>query len=155
MRKSGLFLCVILVLFLMGCTRQTELYPTVTGGEVLHTNEPIYKNGVYEVNLSASLVQNNSVGNDWETVFTCDGLQITNRKRWTVPLDIVKTVVVDATITERDKWPDIASGSLCVDLVDGFSTSIFITITENKGKYEGNTAEWEITCTVAFIEKIG
>ncbi len=128
----------------MGCTEQPK-----------QVTDPIYTNGVYEVSISASLRHNNSVGNDWRKVYTCEGSTISSGKRWTVPLDTVKTVVIDATITEGDKWPDVGSGSLSVDLVDGFESSTSITITENKGRYKGNTAEWEITCSVALVDKVG
>ena len=144
MRKVLLILCVVVVLSLMGCTDQTK-----------QTIEQIYTDGVYEVSISASLLHNNSVGNDWRKAYTCEGFPIDNHKRWTVPLDTVKTVVIDAAITEGDKWPDIGFGSLSVDLVDGFTASTTITVTENKGRHQGNTAEWEIISSVALVDKVG
>lgn len=143
MRRYLSLLCVILALSLIGCAEQTK-----------QVTDPIYTNGVYEVSISASLLHNNSVGNDWQQVFTCEGSPVGNRERWTVPLDTVKTVVIDTTIREEDKWPDIGSGSLSVDLVDGFTTSTVFTVTENKGRYRGNTAEWEIACSVTLVEKV-
>ena len=135
---------MVSVLFLMGCTEQTE-----------QVTDPIYTSGVYEVSISALLLHNDSVGDDWQQVFTCEGSPIGDRERWTVPLDTVKTVVIDATIIEDDKCPDTGSGSLSVDLTDGFTASTVIPVTENKGRYKDNTAEWKITCSVTLVEKVG
>lgn len=141
MRKCLLFLCMVLAFPLTGCIKQTK-----------QITPPVYTRDVYEISISASLQYNNSVGNDWRKVYTCDGSPFSSGKRLEVPLGAVKTVVINATITEADKWSDVGFGSLSVDLVDGFTTSTTITITENKGRYRGNTAKWEITCKVALVD---
>ena len=65
-----------------------------------------------------------------------------------------KTVIIHATITEEDTWPDVGSDDLCVVLKDGFETSTTISLSENKGRFKGNTAQWEITCKVVLVNKL-
>ena len=78
MRRFILYLTVILVLFLGGGTKKKMK------GEIKYTE------GVYEVNISASLLYNNSVGKEWHTVYTCDDSCISSGERWTVSLDTQK-----------------------------------------------------------------
>ncbi len=144
MRKVLLIWCAVLALSLTGCTWQTKQTP-----------DPRYTSGVYELSISASLLYNDSVGNNWRKAYTCEGVAIASGKRWTVPLDTVKTVVIEVTVTESDKRPDVGFGCLSVDLVDGFKTSTFVTVTENRGRYTGNTAQWKITCRVSLVDKVG
>ena len=40
-----------------------------------------------------------------------------------------------------------------VALCDGGSGKTQITVTEKGGKYEGNTAVWEVTCEVKLVGK--
>ncbi len=111
-------------------------------------------NGVYEVVISEKCLFNHSVGREWKKVYTCDGKEIDGRTRFTVPLDTVKTVTVCATFTEEDKWPDVAWDSFEVLLQDGFETASTLTVTENKGRFKGNQAGWEINCKVRLIQKL-
>ena len=136
MRRSAVFLCVLaMLLSFSGCQKN-------------------YTHAVYEVTITASEIYNNSVGNDWQKVYTCDGRTIASGEQYTVPLGTTKTVTINATITESDKWPDKGYGSLSVVLRDGFETSTTITVTESKGRYKGNKAQWEITCRVELVKKI-
>lgn len=165
MRKFISFLLCFSLFTLIGCTKKAEqpeqpipLEPieTITDSEIVQTveSEPTYNYGVYEVKICERILYNNSVGTDWHTVYSCDDSYITSGQRWTVPLDTTKTITIDATITENDKWPDISTSILSVVLSDAFETSTSITVTENKGRYKGNTAVWEITCQVELVDKL-
>lgn len=136
MKRIALFLCVVATLFsLCGCEKN-------------------YTHGVYEVTITATEIYNDSVGDDWQKVYGCDGRIITSGESWTVPLDTTKTVKIDATITERESCPDAAFGTLSVVLKDGYETSTTITVTEDRGRYAGNTAQWKVFCKVKLIKKV-
>ncbi|MBQ7288783.1 MAG: hypothetical protein IJW78_03530 [Clostridia bacterium] len=133
-RGIALFCVVVTLLCLVGCQKK-QTY------------------GVYEVIITETLIANHSVGNEWQITYTCDGKAIVSGEQRTAPLDEVQTLTIDATVTEVDKLPDTGQGALAVILKDGFSTSTVVTITENKGCYYGQEAEWEITCEVKLLQE--
>lgn len=135
MRKVFIYLFIVTILFsFSGCND--------------------YTHGVYELSIKAELISNDSVGNDWIKTYTCDGKTITDGDQWTVPLETTKTILINATITENDKWDDVGSDSIVVTLVDDYKASTQITVTENKGRYKGNQAVWEITYRVKLVGKL-
>ncbi|MBQ4119978.1 MAG: hypothetical protein IJD45_06270 [Clostridia bacterium] len=136
MRKSIAFLCMVATLIsFSSCQRN-------------------YTHAVYEVSIVAKLIYNHSVGNDWKKSYTCNGRTIADGEEWTVPLDTTETIKVNATVTEIDEWNDIGYGSASVTLSDGYKTSTHITVIENKGRYNGNKALWEIIFKVKLIDNI-
>ncbi len=135
MRKVFIYLFIVTILFsFSGCND--------------------YTHGVYELSIEAELISNDSVGNDWIKTYTCDDKTITDGDQWTVPLDTTKTIAISATIAENDKWDDVGSDSIVVTLVDDYKASTQITVTENKGRYKGNQAVWEITYRVKLVGKL-
>ncbi len=146
MRKTVVFLCLVLALFLFsGCNRKITTENRIPKQ---------YTHGIYEVTFSAYTVCNESVGENWKETYLCEGREISSGERWTIPLTEVKTLEIDVTATETDKWPDTGKGSLSVLLQDGVETSAIITIIENKGKYCGNKAQRKIVCRVRLVEKL-
>lgn len=109
---------------------------------------------VYMLSFETKQLSNHSVGNNWRFAYTCDGEIVSDGKEWTVPIGTDKIVELRVVITEQDKSPDIGEGTLMVSLSDGFATSELITVTEDKGRYTGNTAQWEITCQVTFVKQL-
>lgn len=142
MRKLAVLMCVVATLSIFSAC-QKEPVPT-------HKN---YTHGVYQVTITADELSNDHVGNAWQTVYTCEGKPITGSELWTVPLGTTKELTINVTITEKDKWPDVGAETIPVILTDGFQASATITVTENKGRYKGNTALWEIICKVKLIER--
>ncbi|MBQ8001159.1 MAG: hypothetical protein IJ298_08195 [Ruminococcus sp.] len=144
MRKIAVFLCVVATLLsFLGCQE-----------EHTYERQKNYTHGVYKLTITASEISNDSVGNDWRKSYSCDDRTIFSGEQWIVPLDATETVIIDAVITEVDKCSDVGYGSLCVVLTDGFKTSTTITVTENKGRYKGNKAQWKISCKVTLVEKL-
>ncbi len=136
MKKIAVFLCVVTIMFsLCGC-------------------EENYTHGVYQVTITATEVYNDSVGSDWQKVYSCNGRVINSGECWTVPLDTAEIVTIVATITERENYPDTACGSLSVRLEDGFKTNTNIIVKEDRGRYAGNTAQWDIACSVKLVNKV-
>lgn len=138
MKKFFSMICA-LVIGLVGCSvQEIEVQTTPT-------------HNVYEMNITATQLSNDSVGREWSKTYWCKGEAIESKTRWTVPIGTTKIVEVEAVITERDKFPDVGNGVLTVELKDGFETSTVITVVENKGVYRGNQAQWEVVCKVALV----
>ncbi len=116
--------------------------------------EKIYTHGEYEITIYSSCIKNDSVGRDWVKTYTCNGKSIASGERFILPLDVVETITIDATIKEMDKWPDVGRGSLSVDLQDGATATTKIRVVENKGRYKRHSAEWEVVCSVELVEKL-
>lgn len=113
-----------------------------------------YTHSVYEITIDATVVSNDSVGNDWRYVYTCDGQQVKSGHQMTVPYGTAETVEIYVTAIESDTWDDKGFGSLYVDLEDGFQKYTIVTVRENKGRYVGNTANIRITCNVKLVKNI-
>ncbi len=150
------FICALLMLLMLtSCSAQTQLHPiplnTVTDQL---TEAPEYTHGVYEITIVEKLLYNESVGNEWQKEYVCEGETFNSKKRWTVPLDTVKTVTIDINIIEEDKIPDIGTGSLTVDFTDGYEAVADIIVTELKIAPCKNTAHWQFTCKVKLVDKI-
>ena len=135
MKKFVVFLCLCATLISFGGCKKN------------------YTHGVYEVTIQANEIFNDSVGKDWQKSYWCDGESIYSGQRWTVPLDDEKTINIAVRLTENDNRPDYGQGKMSVVLRDGFSTSTKITVIENRGRYSGNAAQWEIICKVKLIKK--
>lgn len=148
MKKAILLFCVALFFLLSGCAKKQQEPKIIT-----EESSVKYKYGVYEISFSEELLYNHSVGNDWQIDCLCDGVSIYENNKWTVPLDTEKSIQVNVTVTEADNFPDVSSASFLVTLKDNFKISEILTVTENKGKYTNNTAQWKVACNVKLIEK--
>ena len=138
MKKFFSMICA-LVIGLVGCSvQEVEVQTTPT-------------HNVYEMNITATQLSNDSVGREWSKTYWCKGEAIESKTRWTVPIGETSVLEVDIMITEHDKFPDVGRGALAVELSNGFESSTIITVTENKGAYKGNQAQWEIVCKVVLV----
>lgn len=134
MKKAFVILCVVATLIIIsGCSKE-------------------YTYGVYEIELSPELISNDHVGNDWKMSYSCNGRKITSGEHWLVLLDDPQTVVIDITVTEKDKIQDIGTGSLTVTFNGDSETKTEISVTEDGGSHQGNNALWEVTCKINMIE---
>ena len=105
------------------------------------------------VTFHAKLLSNDSIGNDWSTTYTHNEKTIQSGYTILSPLGVFTFQTIAVEIRENDKLDDIGSGVLHVGICDGGSGDVQITVVENGGKYNGNTALWEITCSVKLIGK--
>lgn len=140
MPKWVCIVCGVLML-LTGCAKQTP--PSV---ETMHTEESKPTDAVYTLNFTETLLHNDSVGNDWEIIYTCDGRPVADGERFAVPVDTIQNLTIDVTIIEKDKRSDIGCGALTAVLRDGRTSSVTVTVAENGGRYRNRTARWEISC---------
>lgn len=134
MKKAFVILCVIATLIIIsGCSKE-------------------YTYGVYEIELSTELISNDHVGNDWKVSYSCNGTKINGGEQWLALLDNPQPVVIDITVKENDKIPDIGTGSLTVTFNGESEIKTEISVTEDGGSHQGNKARWEVTCKVNLIE---
>lgn len=100
------------------------------------------------VKASATCSDYNHVGSDWSQEFYINGKKV--GKDTTISIAAGDTITVSATITEEDKSPDIGSNSkeytvTQSDLDSGFSVKFKVDVRENKGRYSGSVATWNVT----------
>ena len=131
-------------LFLLLCLAATLIY--FCGCEKKDTHS------VYELYISAHLISNDSVGNNWSISYTCDGEIIKSGKRFSASSDTPQNKLINIRITEKDKISDIGTGSIAIELNDNAKEKTVIAVTEKGGRYQGNEALWEITCEVKLLE---
>ncbi len=112
-----------------------------------------YNYAIYEVTLNNEIISNNSVGNDWEIIYTCEDKVIENKTKWTIPIENTETKTIIIHIAEKDKIPDIGTGTITISLRDEVEETTLITVTEDGGAYEGSKAVWKIYCKVKLTEK--
>lgn len=106
--------------------------------------------GKYKVTINTTMDYNNSVGNDWSYSYSFNSSTI--RSGDTVSLYNGQTITLEASATEDDKSPDrgYASGKYTIyksDLENGFYCTLSFTVTEDKGRYAGNSAGFTVKFT--------
>lgn len=103
----------------------------------------IEKQGIYKVYIKSKKLHNNSVGSDWVYTYESNGNKIKSG-------DIVNgdEITIDITITEMDSVPDRSTATITIPIFDGSIESKTITVRENRGRYAGNTASFEITIEI-------
>ncbi len=104
--------------------------------------------GVYKVFCSLELESNNSVGNEWTTDFTYNGSLIQSGDIVTVPLN--NSITITGSVIEHDSFPDYGSGSVRLT-TDGSTKSKTIYVRENRGRYSGNLAVWQMECSIVLL----
>ena len=107
--------------------------------------------GVYTLSCSLRCVSNNHVGNDWSNQITYNGTAVRNGDTITASLN--GRITIKGMAVENDSIPDRGSGSVTISLAGGEKSTQF-SVRENRGRYSGNLAIWELTCSVTLIERI-
>lgn len=98
---------------------------------------------------SIDLMYNESVGNEWSFAADIDGTKVAEGKEVEVVTTPNDNISVDAVAEEYDSVPDIGGMSRLIDIRDLQLDQkniypIEVTVTENKDRYSGNTAKWEV-----------
>ena len=115
-------------------------------------NLKIATKGVYCIEYEFTLISNDSVGNSWEKSVICNKRKINSGDIINAPLN--SSAIIKITVTETGSVPDIGTGRTHLTLKDGVSSSIRITVQENRGRYTGNVAIWGFRCWATLIERI-
>ena len=142
--KRVVWVVCLLALFLSACS-MNEQAPTTSTGDYTH--------GIYQLTFKTRKISNDSVGEDWSFIYTYNGETIKNGHQITQSLEIFSFQTIEVEIREDDKIDDVGSGILRVAICDGGTGKTKITVVEQGGKYNGNTAVWEITCEVKLVGK--
>ena len=109
------------------------------------------------VTVTARLMNNNSVGDDWELDFsvkTTREYKLKLSTKHTVYVSPGGLLKVNSKIRESDSIDDFTSKSgykfiSTSNIFQGFKLKYEIPVKENRGRYAGNTAYWEVTYTFA------
>lgn len=104
------------------------------------------------ISYSAKLVSNDHVGNSWTTNLQVGKSIVKKGKTLTLEVSASDKIKIVCNATENDKIPDNGSATITVaakDLKKGKNTyKATVEVTENRGRYSGNKAEWAFTVTV-------
>jgi hypothetical protein len=101
--------------------------------------------------VSMELTENNHVGNEWYTAGYINGKEIAEGSSMVLDLKTTESVKLKAYAEEQDKIPDSAEASVSIlasAVTKTISKAVKVTVTENRGRYSGNTATWKFTFKV-------
>jgi hypothetical protein len=91
-------------------------------------------------------VENNHVGNEWYTAGYVNGKEIDPGSTVTLNLKPTDTLTLKGFAEEQDKIPESGTSSAKIKVSSvktALSKTLKVTVTENRGRYSGNTALWE------------
>lgn len=102
---------------------------------------------VVKVKLVNSYMEyNNHVGNEWGTSVEVNNKGLNYSDEFEVALSSSNSIKLSVFVTEFDSIPDNSSNTKFIklkDLKSGVNTiPVYATVTENRGRYSGNTAKW-------------
>ncbi|MFC5703949.1 hypothetical protein ACFPVX_21890 [Cohnella faecalis] len=96
--------------------------------------------------VSVELIENNHVGNEWYTSGSVNGKEIVEGSSVILKLKPAESVKLRAYAEEQDKIPDSGSSDSSIkasSISKKISKALTVTVTENRGRYSGNTANWK------------
>lgn len=94
------------------------------------------------------LVENNHVGNEWLTTAYINDKEVKEGGSVTLNLKSTDSVKLKAYAEEQDKIPDSNSSNTAIkasNITKTINKNLKVVVTENRGRYSGNTAEWKFT----------
>lgn len=112
----------------------------------------------FDVKLdSVNLIQNDSVGNEWIFSGNVNGIDIKQGKTINLTTTGNEDISLSASAEEEDTYPDLGNGDENVNvsslnLSKNNQKSIDVTVTEDRGRYSGNTANFKFNYSI--IRKI-
>lgn len=104
--------------------------------------------------VSADLVENNHVGNEWWWGGFVNGEELEEGDSVTLDLSSTASIKLRAEAQEQDKIPDEGTANTSIKvsaLKDTQNKSLTVTVVENRGRYSGNSASWKF---VFKIDKV-
>ncbi|KAA9004002.1 hypothetical protein F4V43_11375 [Paenibacillus spiritus] len=103
--------------------------------------------------VRAELTENNHVGNEWAYAAYVNGQELEEGSSVTLSAGSSGSIKLKAVAEEQDKIPESGTASLTLQtagLKSAKTSSLNVTVTENRGRYSGHTATWKF---VFRIEK--
>lgn len=101
--------------------------------------------------VSVELVENDHVGNEWYTAASVNGKEIEEGSTVSLSLKSTESLKLKAYAEEQDKVPDSGSANASIKVsavTKDIHKALKVKVTENRGRYSGNTAEWKFTFKV-------
>jgi hypothetical protein len=98
--------------------------------------------------VSASLDENNHVGNEWLSGAYVNDKPIDEGGSVTMTLKSTDTIKLRAEAEEQDKYPDDGEAEISMkaaSVTKVMTKTLRVTVVENRGRYSGNTAAWTFT----------
>lgn len=126
--------------------------------------------GTYRLTITvqAKLLQANHVGNEWVPAFYVNGQYAAwsssneNQQQYaldgeTVSVSVGDTLPLQCVIVETDQYPDTGSYRENVTVTEemlqhGATMTWNIEVEENRGRYKGNKAQWQVEVTLTGEE---
>lgn len=159
-------LCVTLIFCLFSCTKNesvkgandSSIRPLETPSFDFDTIETadlgeLFSEHTYVVTYRVELEYNNSVGNEWIKGVQYNGEQIASSSKIVVDKSLTE-IEFEAFATELDTWDDYGSTCVVFDALEvGQEQTKWATVivTEDEGRYTGNTAKWYFEITIERI----
>ena len=105
--------------------------------------------GTLKVSGKASCNNFNSVGKNWSYELFVNNQEVTNTTK-SMKFNVGDTITLTAHVVEDDSYPDVGDMTKThvitdSDLKNGFKVSMTVSVKENRGRFSGNVAEWNIT----------
>lgn len=109
----------------------------------------------FKITWSASLISSNHVGSNWKKYFSVNDEPFSSGS--TITIDPESTFTIDLTIIEDDDRPDEGGYYEILSYSEelwknGYAVSKEIFVTENGGKYSGNSATWKIKISITPVK---
>lgn len=98
--------------------------------------------------VSVEQTENNHVGNEWYTAAYVNGKEIEEGSTITLTLKTSESIKLKAYAEEQDKIPEDGTESLSIkasSVTKTIDKDLVVEVTENRGRYSGNTAEWKFS----------
>lgn len=105
--------------------------------------------------VSAELIENNHVGNEWWSGGYVNGKELEEGSSVNVNATSNGSILLKAEVQEQDSSPDDGEASAAVKMSAIKSTvtkKLNVTVTEDRGRYSGNTAQWRFTFKITRIK---
>jgi len=104
--------------------------------------------------ISASLIENNHVGNEWWWGGYVNNKEIEEGDSVVLTLKPTDSIKLKAEAQEQDKYPDDGEASTSVkvsSITKTITKTLNVTVVENRGRYSGNKAKWKFVFKVQKI----
>ncbi|MCA0757198.1 hypothetical protein KP806_19215 [Paenibacillus sp. N4] len=105
--------------------------------------------------VSAKLVENNHVGNEWWSGAYVNGKELKAGGSLVLTLKPADSVKLKAKVSEQDKYPDNGEANVSVkasSVIKSMNKSLSVTVTENRGRYSGETATWSFSFKIEKVK---
>lgn len=110
-----------------------------------------YTHGVYKIEITSKCIEKNHVGNEWSQIYWYKDELIESGDKITAELG--SKITIAAVITEEDKYEDVGTGAVEIELSDEASNSTYVYVEERGGRFRGNVAKWKVTATAKLVRK--